>query len=426
VTEDRRSRAARSGAWAPKIRRALSAHPLSPLAGLDPLDWIRIALLIAGVVFVAAGALPVPDAVASMERILPLLVFLGSVLVLAELTAVAQVFEVIAARIAIAGRGNYVALFLLCVTFASLTTAALNLDTTAVLLTPVMLATARRSGIASLPLAMATVWLANTASLLLPVSNLTNLLAANRVALAPVAFAARMALPEVASVAATMCFLWLFYWRRGRRGADRYEPPPPFLPRDPVLFGVAAAACAVFVAGVVAGVPLQFAAPACAAAVVVAFVFRARQALRPGIIPWRLLVFVVGLFLVVPTVGRHGLDVALAGLIGTAGDGPGVLRAAGAGALLSNLLNNLPAYVAGESVIPLVNHQQLLGLLLGTNVGPIVTPWASLATLLWYERCRADGLRIEWRRFMLTGLVTAVGTLAACTAMLVATAGLGR
>lgn len=72
--------------------------------------------------------------------------------------------------------------------FAGLTTIALNLDTTAVLLTPVMLALATRVGIAPLPLAMTTVWLANTASLLLPVSNLTNLLAAERVALSPPAW----------------------------------------------------------------------------------------------------------------------------------------------------------------------------------------------------------------------------------------------
>jgi arsenical pump membrane protein len=393
---------------------------------MDPLDWVAIALLVAGAAAVVVGALPGAAALATLQRVLPLLVFLGAVIVLAQLTAEAQVFEVIAARVAIAGRGNYLWLFLLCVLFASVTTAALNLDTTAVLLTPVMLATARRAGITALSLAMATVWLANTASLLLPVSNLTNLLAANRVALAPAAFAARMALPELASVGATMCFLWLFYWRRGRRDSDRYVPPPPYVPRDRLLFAVAAGACTIFVVGVVAGVPLQVTSPVCAGVVAVAFAFRAREVLRPGLVPWRLLVFVTGLFLVVQTASQHGLGFALAGLIGTGGGSVGVLRAAGAGALLSNLLNNLPTYVAGEAVVPLANHQQLLGLLMGTNVGPIVTPWASLATLLWYERCRSNGLRIAWGRFALTGAATSLGALAAATAMLVVTAGLGR
>ena len=133
-------------------------------------------------------------------------------------------FDVIATRLAIMAEGGYAALFLLCVAFASVTTIFLNLDTTAVLLTPVLLALAARAGIAALPLAMTTIWLANTASLLLPVSNLTNLLAADRIALSAPAFAARMWAPQLASIAATMLFLWVFYWRRGRRGADALQP----------------------------------------------------------------------------------------------------------------------------------------------------------------------------------------------------------
>ena len=55
---------------------------------------------------------------------------------------------------------------------------------------------------------------------------------------------------------------------------------------------------------------------------------------------------------------------------------------------------------------------------LGTDVGPIVVPWASLATLLWYERCRAQSVSISWRRFVLTGTVTAAAALAVSTAAL--------
>jgi arsenical pump membrane protein len=172
------------------------------------------------------------------------------VIVLAKLTGQAQVFDVIAARISIMGRGNYLALFLFCVALASLITIFLNLDTTAVLLTPVMLALARKARIAALPLAMTTVWLANTASLLLPISNLTNLLAADRVALRAPAFAARMWFPQLAAVAVTMIFLWVFYWLRKERGADRYFPPPPLRldqPRQRALFRVAGAACLLFI-----------------------------------------------------------------------------------------------------------------------------------------------------------------------------------
>jgi arsenical pump membrane protein len=383
------------------------------------LDWITAALLVLGLIFVATGLLPKAEADATIRRILPLLLFLGSVIVLAELTADASVFDVIAVRVAGLARGNYPALFVLCVFFAAATTTVLNLDTTAVLLTPVMLALARKAGIAVIPLAMTTVWLANTASLLLPVSNLTNLLAANRVALPAAAFASRMWPVQLTSVAVTMVFLWVFFWRRGVRGVDRYDPPPPLQPADPVLFWVAGLACLLFITVIVTtGIQLGYAAAMAAAFVVAAFAVRKRAALRPGLIPWRLLVFVVGLFLVVQTVSLHGLGAITQALIGT-GDGTlGALRAAATGAGLSNAVNNLPAYVAGEAVIPVSNHEQLLALLIGTNVGPIITPWASLATLLWYERCRSYDAVVPLRTFMLTGAGLALCCLAATVSAL--------
>jgi arsenical pump membrane protein len=305
--------------------------------------------------------------------------------------------------------------------FAALTTATLNLDTTAVLLTPVMLATAVRIGAPRMPLAMTTVWLANTASLLLPVSNLTNLLALNRIGLRAPEFFVRMWPVELASVLATMACLWLFYWRRGLREDDRYTPPQPYRAADRVLFGVAAACCVTFVIGVLAGIPLQVMSPVCMGIVLVMFLARQRETLRWTLTPWQLLGFVTGLFLVADVVTRHGLGEVLTGLIGTHGGTTGVLRAAGVGAGLSNAVNNLPAYVAAEPIIPVHNSTQLLGLLIGTNVGPVIVPWASLATLLWYARCRSFDVRISWPRFMLTGAVTAVATLLSATAVLVLT-----
>jgi arsenical pump membrane protein len=227
---------------------------------LAPLDWIAIVLLAAGGICVATGLLPTDDADATMRRILPILLFLATVLVLAELTAEAGLFDMVAVRLARTGRKNFAALFGLCVAFASITTITLNLDTTAVLLTPVMLALAVRLNMPPLPLAMTTVWLANTASLLLPVSNLTNLLAANRVALAPVAFASRMWAAQIASIAATMVFLWAFYWRRRERGgAGQYELPPPYQAQYPNLLRVAGIACLFFIIALLSGVKLQVA-----------------------------------------------------------------------------------------------------------------------------------------------------------------------
>ncbi|MCX4798072.1 SLC13 family permease [Streptomyces sp. NBC_01242] len=386
---------------------------------LHPLDWLAGGLLVLGVGAVATGLLPADPAAAQLRRIGPLLVFLASVIVLAELTGRAQVFDVVATWVARAGRGRYALLFGLCVLFASLTTLTLNLDTTAVLLTPVMLALATRVGIAAVPLAMTTVWLANTASLLLPVSNLTNLLAADRVALSPSGLAAVMWLPQLVTVGVTAACLWAFYWRRGRRGQDRYTPPSAPIPGDPVLLRICSVACAGFLLAILlADVPLWAASTVAMLIVVAAFARRRRAELRLSLVPWRLLVLVPGMFLVVETVNAHGLHALLASALGSDDGWAGMLRSAGVGAGVSNVLNNLPAYVAGEAVVPAGNHHQLLALLIGVNAGPVITPWASLATLLWFERCRWHGTRIDTGRFVRTGLVLSVTGTAAATCAL--------
>jgi arsenical pump membrane protein len=390
------------------------------LAGkrLDPMDWIAIGLFCGGALAVATGLLPESQARATVSRILPLLIFLGSVIVLAELAARAELFDVIAIRVTTLSRGRNVALFLSVFCLAALTTMVLNLDTTAVLLTPVLIATARRARVPVLPLAMTAVWLANTASLLLPVSNLTNLLAANRIGLQPAAFAARMALPQLAALTAAGTCLWIFYWRRNPAA---YQIPPPHEPHDRSLFWAAAVCVLAFVICIVGGVSITIAAGASAVALAVAVAVRDRRQLTWGLLPWRLLVFVTGLFLVVDTAGRHGLSALMSQLIGTDGGASGVVRAASVGAVSSNVLNNLPTYAAGEAVIPVGNHDQLIGLLIGTNVGPLVIPWASLATMLWAERCRSAGVPIAWPRFLATSAVTALVALVASVAALLVT-----
>ncbi|MFG3141177.1 SLC13 family permease [Streptomyces sp. NPDC048211] len=398
---------------------AVRSGAVSLLRRLHPLDWLAAGLLLAGLLAAATGLLPAGPAADQMRRIGPLLAFLATVIVLAELAGRAQVFDVVAAWVARAGRGRYPLLFGLCVAFASLTTITLNLDTTAVLLTPVMLALGTRVGIAALPLAMTTVWLANTASLLLPVSNLTNLLAADRVALSPAGLAAVMWLPQLAAIGVTAGCLWVFYWRRGRRGADRYTPPSVPVPRDPVLLRICAVACAGFLLAILLlDVPLWSASLVAMVVVVAAYAVRRREELRLSLVPWRLLVLVPGMFLVVETVSAHGLHELLVRALGSDDGFVGMLRSAGVGAGLSNVLNNLPAYVAGEAVIPADNHNQLLALLIGVNAGSVVTPWGSLATLLWFERCRWQGTRIDVRRFLLTGLVLSVTGVAAATCAL--------
>ncbi len=111
-----------------------------------------------------------------LQRAAPVLLFLTAITVVAELSDLAGVFAAAARAAARLGRGRAVVLWLLAVGLAVAATTVLSLDTTAVLLTPVVLSLANQLQLPPALFAMTTVWLANTASLL-PVSNLTNLTA---------------------------------------------------------------------------------------------------------------------------------------------------------------------------------------------------------------------------------------------------------
>jgi arsenical pump membrane protein len=198
--------------------------------------------------------------------------------------------------------------------------------------------------------------------------------------LTPVEFAIRMAAHQTAAIVTTAACLWFFCWRRGRRDSDRYLFPHIHVPRDRTLFVIAAMACAGFAALVLLGVQLSISSLVCTGVVAAAFLCRDRAAFGWRVIPLRLLAFIAGLFLVVETVDRYGLGHLLGNLLGSDAGVEGVARSGALCAILSNMVNNLPAYVAGEAVV--TNSDQLLGLLIATNVNPLVTPWALLATIL--------------------------------------------
>jgi arsenical pump membrane protein len=352
--------------------------------------WFVSAFL--GVLSVATGLLSPSEAGDVLERIGPVLVFLVAITVLAELADSAGVFDVAAHRAAHVARGRTLVLFLLVVVLASATTILLSLDTTAVLVTPVVLALAQQLQVDPVPFALAAVWLANTASLLLPVSNLTNILAVSRLDLGTPAYVSRLALPALVAIGVT-CAVLLVRHRRALTGG--FDVPKSVPVGDRVLFAGTAAAC-LLLAPALAVASAAVAAVSSAALAVAFFLWRSPSTLTPRLLPWRLVLLVVGLFLVVAAAGPLGVDALLRS--GTGGE----LQTAFVSAAGANVVDNLPAYLAVERVVP---HDQLLPVLLGVNLGPLVTPWASLATLLWAERCRARGVRIGWGRYALAGLV---------------------
>ena len=376
-----------------------------------------IAAVVLGALTLVTRALSPAEAWGVTREVGPVLIFLVGITVVAELADKAHVFDVAAVKAARTARGRGWLLYALVVALGTAVTIVLSLDTTAVLLTPVLIALAQRCKLPALPLAMTAVWLANIASLLLPVSNLTNLLALHALGLQPAQFAARMWAPQLAALTVGVAVLAIRY-RRDLGTA--YDIPDQTPPDDTLLFRISAAVCIVMAPLFAVGLPVSAVAVAAAVVLLAFFLVRRRDAVTFSLIPWRLVLLVEGLFLVVTALGNHGLDRVVGSL---AGHGSGFLdlaRTAGVGAAGSNLVNNLPAYLALDHVTA-HNVPQTLASLVGTNVGPLITVWASLATLLWRERCKARGVEIRTREFVTLGLVGVPLMLLAATAALAAT-----
>ena len=380
---------------------------------------VGLGLLLLGGIAVAAGVLPVADAAAVGQRVWPILLFAVAVTIVAELAAAAGVFAVVAERLARIGRGRGWVLWALVVVLAVASTIFLSLDTTAVLLTPVVILLARHHGLAPLPFALTTVWLANTGSLLLPVSNLTNLLAEQSLGLDPGAFAALMLWPAIVAIVVP-CVVIAVVFRRSL--GVRYQPVVADRMHDPVLFAIASFVVVALIPFLVSGLPVWI--PASVAAVVLgaAFLARDRGVLRLGLVPWPLVLFASGLFLVVEAGHALGLEAVLGAVTGSGTSFIELLRLAGSGAVAANAIDNLPAYLALE---PLAADSpvRLAALLIGVNAGPLITPWASLAVLLWYDRLTALGVDLPWRRYVALGLIAAPLTVVAATFALATAAG---
>lgn len=364
---------------------------------------VGAALLALGGLAIGVGVLPVESALAIADRVWPVLLFVVAVTVVAELAAVAGVFDVAAAVLARWARGRTWVLWLTVVALAVVSTAFLSLDTTAVLLTPVVVTVARAHGLSPLPFAFAAVWLANTASLVLPVSNLTNLLAFERLGL-PHAGAFALLLGPSALLAVLVSVALLAVLHRGAlRG--RFAPAPPPTIADRLQLRVAAVVVVVMMPFLVSGIDPWIPATVAAVILVAFFAWRSPAALGFRLVPGSLALFASGLFLVVGALEAWGLRGAITTMVGEGSDLVSLWQISGAGLVSANLVNNLPAYLALESAA--YTPERLAALLVGVNAGPLITPWASLATLLWHQRLRSTGVEVPWTRYVLWGLVAA-------------------
>lgn len=371
-----------------------------------------VALAAAGLV-VGTGAVSWAGATEEVTELAPVVGFLAAVLVLARLCDDVGLFHAAGVMMARATASGQTRLLASVFGISALVTAVLSLDATVVLLTPVVLATARALTVPARPHAYATAHLANSASLLLPVSNLTNLLAFSAAGLTFLHFAAAMTLPWIAAIAVEFVLLrWLF--AKDLRVVPQHDAPDEPLQVPIFAIIVVGLTLAGFAVTSLVGLSPAWAALAGAVVLGARALLTHRTTVRKIVVALDIpfLVFVLCLGIVVAAVMHNGLESAMHRVMPSGQGLPALLAIAAVAAVLSNIVNNLPAVLVMLPLAAPIGPAAVLAVLIGVNVGPNLTYVGSLANLLWRSVVRRD-MKAGFGEFSRIGLVTTPAVLIA-------------
>jgi arsenical pump membrane protein len=335
-------------------------------------------------------------------------------------------FEALAGTSARVSGGSPRRLLAAVVGVGAIVAALLSNDAAALVLTPVVYVLVARFGLAPLPYVLACTFVADAASIALPVSNPVNVIVSDRLGVSAASLVPVLLPAAVASVVALLGCLFVVYRRQLPARAPLVPASSSWaswagVPRRLLAaFGVAVGAFAVASA---LDLPLG---PTLAAVwlLLLGVEWTSRRPDRPlDGIGWSLLVFVAAMGVLVDGLSSAGITGWLAQIVlGQVRDSPAavMVMTAFAAAVGSNLVNNLPAAfvfadaVHGAGLSAASAHAAAIGTIIGADLGPNLTPVGSVATLLWFVLLRQRGLEVSTWSYIRIGLiVTPVTILAA-------------